>query len=610
MAGSTPRGLAGDWNSAQYQIERALHSVDELFEARLTSPGALHFGPMVAILDKAVLSLEDVSEKVDELVVARGGCCACLSYRGKLLLSSVLQTIVTVTTGGNFIYNNLISPSSTAGIWISGVCTLVAPVWSKVNKAAVRRIIATEEDRQILLRMVEGRGLIESTRAFSFTLQEIEARQDEFTPGQLREVLSACEVPQLFATHVSDVAMRGAVAAVAGSRVTSGEVGRRAAERIERLRGDALEEVRRRQPVKAILAQELACPPAERYRRLRRGYETGTILSEAQMGAQLARTRTLRRLPSAGERRLRVADVPALRVVSPSEGDAEGVPMMERGARAAREEQEARRRQEARELDEALAAVERELEEARRRQEELARSVREMRQAQMEARERSVRADVEAAASEVSFDRSGIERMDAESAVLDRQCAELEARRQAIRREQEGVLRRIGETDHFEAGRHLDVRDAAAREEAKSARGELSDLSDLEDDELTSSSDEEPFLMDSPDGEGDRASAAAAYRGSPRREGSIHVLSSAAGATSAAAVVSPRALQVDLAAADAVGAADMASRELRVRGVARGSQTARDRLLAEFMMGVQRVASTTSPDTPDTMRAAAAAFDD
>jgi hypothetical protein len=262
----TVKELVVRWNNASYQIETALHAVDDILTDRLKEPGEIHFGAIIEILGRETALLKQYSKNADQLVRSKKGWLDHISYENKLLISSFFQSLVTVSTDASFAWFNLINPETIKGVWISGVITLLGPVFSKINKAAAEAIIEEEFDRQLLIKMREGQSFIESTETFAFTLDSIQNMQSNLNPDELTELLETCRAPASIKGIVSEGLLKGIMAKQIVS-VTNGDQSVR--KRVELIERKARQESKEREVMRNRLREKRAKSAEERLRRIR-----------------------------------------------------------------------------------------------------------------------------------------------------------------------------------------------------------------------------------------------------------------------------------------------------------------------------------------------------
>lgn len=262
----TVKELVVHWNDSAYQIERALMAVDEILVDRLKEPGELLFTSIIDILNGEIGVLKNLSERADALIYSKRGFLDHISYQNKLLISSVIETLITAGTDTSFILFNLMNPDSIKAIWLSGMVTLVGPILAKMNKVTAEAVIEEEIDRQLLIKMRDSQSFIESTETFAFTLRSIQDMQSTLTMEQLTELMETCRVSGAIGGLVSQEVMRGVVAQQVLLAANVDESARKILSTAEKR---ARTECAERESVRELLKQEMPPSAEERLRRIR-----------------------------------------------------------------------------------------------------------------------------------------------------------------------------------------------------------------------------------------------------------------------------------------------------------------------------------------------------
>ncbi|MBM3200869.1 MAG: hypothetical protein FJZ56_00490 [Chlamydiae bacterium] len=185
--------LLKKWNRVHYNLNSALDTVNDMLETGPNDKQKLSFVSINQILSQGVKDLKVLYRYANDMANITDPKVRNCSYETELLFYSVVETIVTIVSGISFVIFNLQNQQNIQVIWITGLIIVLGPIISKINKFNTSKAIDLEIDRQLLLKVKEGKGFIEGIEALMTTLKSIEDTQEYLSPEVVKQAIDSCK---------------------------------------------------------------------------------------------------------------------------------------------------------------------------------------------------------------------------------------------------------------------------------------------------------------------------------------------------------------------------------------------------------------------------------
>lgn len=190
--------LLKKWNRVHYTLNSALDTVNDIMEIEPNEKQKLSFISIHQILSQGIKDLKALYHYANDMAAMSDPKIKNCSYEKELLLYSLVETIVTVVSGISFVIFNLQNNQSIKVIWVTGMMVVLGPIISKINKFYSKKAIDLEIDRQLLLKIKEGKSFIEGIEALMTTLRSIQDAQEHLPPEVIKQAIHSCKASDPF----------------------------------------------------------------------------------------------------------------------------------------------------------------------------------------------------------------------------------------------------------------------------------------------------------------------------------------------------------------------------------------------------------------------------